>query len=286
MSTLHLSSFFSSHYNKKDDNTTCSRSISKRSTITLTSKLEWQTANDKLQRSSTLSRVKRFGSMLMRSNKRNVKKIPSSIDTSLTNIPSSASVSSTTEDSEEEQVVTPTEAKTMFGSTKDEFMIKIAPPLTTTTFVVDDEKDFEMVSTVTPKEQANHQLPATVIDVTKSTLTSEDSERDDTIYKQELSTSIIVKPDLSKLKDIIHSQPLDNHITQPDALSTITDSSSSPIIPSTISFVRSQLRLALQEVDTEIEQEFEWSHNQMILAINAKPRYVFNQFIFFFFFLH
>ncbi|KAF1798590.1 hypothetical protein V8B55DRAFT_1524249 [Mucor lusitanicus] len=108
-----------------------------------------------MRRSSTLSKVKRFGSMLVRT-----KQQRPMIDTTSASVrpsPSSASlVSSATtsnEDSEEEEhVITPSSSTTQFSK---DVMITVVTPST-----VNYQMDLDMMS-VTPKGQSN-QLPAMV----------------------------------------------------------------------------------------------------------------------------
>ncbi|KAK4515570.1 glucose-6-phosphate isomerase [Mucor velutinosus] len=108
-----------------------------------------------IQRSSTLSKVKRFGSMLVRT-----KQQRPMIDTTSPSVrpsPSSASLMSSAtannEDSEEEEhVMTPSSSTTQFSK---DVMITVV-----TTNTVNYQMDLDMMS-VTPKDQSN-QLPIMV----------------------------------------------------------------------------------------------------------------------------
>ncbi|KAL7318652.1 hypothetical protein PS15m_001870 [Mucor circinelloides] len=107
--------------------------------------------------SSTLSKVKRFGSMLVRS-----KQQRPMLDTPFSVKPSPSSISlmsstTTNEDSEEEEhVTTPSSSTTHFN--KDVMITVVAPSTATNT--VNYQIDLDMMS-VTPKDQSN-QLPTMV----------------------------------------------------------------------------------------------------------------------------
>ncbi|KAL9538743.1 hypothetical protein MBANPS3_010705 [Mucor bainieri] len=110
-----------------------------------------------MRRSSTLSKVKRFGSMLVRT-KQQRPMIDTTATASIRPSPSSASlVSSATtsnEDSEEEEhVMTPSSSTTQFSK---DVMITVVTPTSTVNY----QMDLDIMS-VTPKDQSN-QLPTMV----------------------------------------------------------------------------------------------------------------------------
>lgn len=128
-----------------------------RSSTTKSSAIHSDNASSIGRSSSTLSKVKRFGSMLVRS-----KQQRPMLDTSFSVKPSPSSTSlmsstTTNEDSEEEEhVTTPSSSTTQFS--KDVMITVVAPSTTTNT--INYQMDLDMMP-VTPKDQSN-QLPTMV----------------------------------------------------------------------------------------------------------------------------
>ncbi|KAI8371170.1 hypothetical protein EDC96DRAFT_501704 [Choanephora cucurbitarum] len=151
----------------------------------------------KLKRSSTLSRVKSFGSKLIRSNSQ-YRLSHQPTKTPPPPLPSS-SVSLKSDDSEEDQVVTPT---------------------TGSFSLHDDDKQ----SMVTPDPYVNQ------------------------------STPVLPELHLSKTNNTIFLAEEETPLT-------------------TVSLVRYHIADAFREVDQEIEQEFDLSHQDMLNSIYASPRY-------------
>ncbi|GAN04127.1 hypothetical protein MAM1_0055d03587 [Mucor ambiguus] len=108
-----------------------------------------------VRRSSTLSKVKRFGSMLVRTKQQRpmISTTSPSVRPSLSSASLISSATASNEDSEEEEhIMTPSSSTTQFSK---DVMITVVTPST-----VNYQIDLDMMS-VTPKDQSN-QLPAMV----------------------------------------------------------------------------------------------------------------------------
>lgn len=230
MTSNHLTSFF----HPKSNSLTRSATIKSNSTDSQQFNAGKNESSKAIKRSSTLSKVKRFGSMLVRNKQRPM------IDTSLVTLSNSCtsltSLSFTTNDDseEEEHVITPNASTTQF---KDLSIADISPTVS--------QMDLDMMS-VTPKNQSN-QL-STMVETLEP---SSSSAVQQAILNQELRNSVSLKPELTKLEKVF-----------PKKQEPISD----------VLMIKDQLRMAFEQIDLEIEQEFEFSHNQMLESIKTTSR--------------
>lgn len=231
MTSNHLTSFF----HPKSNSLTRSATIKSNSTDSQQFNAGKSESSKAIKRSSTLSKVKRFGSMLVRNKQRPM------IDTSSVMLSNSCtsltSLSFTTNDDseEEEHVITPNASTTQF---KDLSITVISPTVS--------QMDLGMMS-VTPKNQTN-QLSTTAETLEPS---SSSSALQQAILNQELRNSVSLKPELTKLEKVF-----------PKKQEPISD----------VLMIKDQLRMAFEQIDLEIEQEFEFSHNQMLESIKTTSR--------------
>lgn len=230
MTSNHLTSFF----HPKSNYLTRSATIKSNSTDSQQFNADKSESSKAIKRASTLSKVKRFGSMLVRNKQRPM------IDTSSVTLSNSCSsltsLSFTTNDDseEEEHVITPNASTTQF---KDLSITVISPTVS--------QMDLGMMS-VTPKNQSN-QLSAMV----ETLEPSSSSAVQQAILNQELRNNVSLKPELTKLEKFF-----------PKKQEPISD----------VLMIKDQLRMAFEQIDLEIEQEFEFSHNQMLESIKTTSR--------------
>jgi hypothetical protein len=281
MSSIHLPSIFRHNSNSKKETSTSTPPpslLSKRSTISSSSRSQYEETdgNKSPQRSNTLSKVKRFGSLLSR-NKNNhstntaTKRtrvdaiFPSNIDTSQHGLSTSSSTqsiinhASSSSDEDDEHLLTPnaltTSPTNMYFNDKEELLTSVVPPAVHDTIFVTLKEN---------QQQTNH----------VSAADNEYVEQEEKDEQKRLSTHLLdnSKPDLS--------QQLDNHInstsveveTQPkEEEQKEEEKEVDPSTLSGVSLVRYHLNMALQEADIEIENELKSCRDQMIKSIRSVP---------------
>ncbi|GAA5812049.1 hypothetical protein MFLAVUS_005498 [Mucor flavus] len=237
MASNYLPSIFHNRSNKKDTTSL----LSKRATVSSAKQLE---ELPPLQRSNTtLSKVKRFGSLLVRNKKSENTRtradniFPPSIDTtpcsnyslSTTSTHNVSSSSASSSDDDEEHVVTPTTTSSL------------------------PSHMFELPSLNRPavNEQQYHNID--IIPVTPEIETNQDLSEKDVIL--ETSTSIVL---MEEPETIIPTVT----IVDPETLSGV-------------SLVRYHLYLAAKEVDEAIEDDLDFHRQQMLQNIRATPIFLF-----------
>lgn len=231
MSSIHLPSFFHNRSSKKETSTISS----KRSTLSF--KTQQEDDYPSLHRSSTtISKVKRFGSLLVRNKKsddgRSIKRadtiFPPSIDTTLSNSNYSLSAISTNTNisSDEDDLITPTTTNTMSNHG-----------------LYQDEEDTAMLDMVLPNVKQPEPIKI-------------DSVESKPVTPQEETNQISTEEDtISAFEEPIVGKQID-----PTALSSL---------------VQFYLSTAIDEADVEIESELQICHDHMIHSIRAMPAYSF-----------
>lgn len=234
MASNYLPSIFHNRSNKKDTTSL----LSKRATIPSTKQLE---ELPPLQRSNTtLSKVKRFGSLLVRNKKSENTRtradsiFPPSIDTTpcsnyRLSTTSTHNVSSASSDDDEEHVVTPTTTSSL------------------------PSHMFELPSLHRPavNEQQYHNID--IIPVTPEIETNQDLAEKDVILGTYTSSVLVEEPET-----IIPTVT----IVDPETLSGVL-------------LVRYHLHLAAKEVDEAIENDLDFHRQQMLQNIRATPNFLF-----------
>lgn len=232
MSSIHLPSFFHNRSSSKRETSTLS---SKRSTLSF--KTQQEDDHPSQRSSTTISKVKRFGSLLVRNKKtddgRSIKRadtiFPPSIDTTLSNSNYSLSAMSTNTNisSDEDDLITPT----------------------TTTNIISDhnlyqDEDTEILNLVMPNVKQPEPIEIESIE-NKSVAPEEETNQMST---DEDTVSAFEEP-------IVGGNQID-----PMALSSL---------------VRFYLSTAIDEADVEIESELQLCHDHMLHSIRAMPTYSF-----------
>lgn len=197
-----------------------------------------------------MSKVKRFGSMLIRNKKTSESRqrvdtvFPNPIDTSLASSYSLSTASTTTHSSDEDDLVTPTTpnkppVKEMTFESEESFVVCMVTP------TVSDE-------TVTPEVITNQVQEVHVVD--------DDNNEEEASHQEEVmeTTSVI----LDASDEIIMTES--SHIVEQD-----------PSMLSGVSLVRYHLNMALEEADEEIEQELETCRLQMLHSLHTVPLYAY-----------
>ncbi|KAG2207424.1 hypothetical protein INT47_006899 [Mucor saturninus] len=232
MSSIHLPSFFHNRSSSKKETSTIS---SKRSTLSF--KTQQEDDYPSLHRSSTtISKVKRFGSLLVRNKKsddgRSIKRadtiFPPSIDTTLSNSNYSLSAISTNTNisSDEDDLITPTTTNTMSNHG-----------------LYQDEEDTAMLDMVLPNVKQPEPIKI-------------DSVESKPVTPQEETNQISTEEDtISAFEEPIVGKQID-----PTALSSL---------------VQFYLSTAIDEADVEIESELQICHDHMLHSIRAMPAYSF-----------
>ncbi|KAI8078432.1 hypothetical protein BDF21DRAFT_420503 [Thamnidium elegans] len=224
------SNYLPSIFHKKDTTSL----LSKRATISSTKQLE--ELPPPLQRSNTtLSKVKRFGSLLVRNKKTRTRAdsiFPPSIDTTpcsnySLSITSTRNISSSDDEDDDEDVVTPTTTCSL-----PSHMFELTPSIHQQQTAVNHQQDHIDIMPVTPEIETNQDLAEK--DVIPETNAS-------SVLMEELETTTVVDPE------------------------TLSD----------VSLVRYHLNLALKEVDEVIEDELDFHRQQTLQNIRATPTFLF-----------
>ncbi|KAI9362673.1 hypothetical protein BD770DRAFT_381539 [Pilaira anomala] len=233
MSTNYLPSIF--HGGK-------SKTLSKRSTITSTKPLEEMQPSH--PRSTTISKVKRFGSLLVRSNTKNDRRrradtiFPPQIDTN------SSAWSST-----QESLVSSTDTNISTDDDEEEVM---TPTSSMVSHMFEEDRSQTAITNINSSYHSNSSLHH--------------------------SNSMVVTPSPTPPETIETNQSVDDkamtfddkEITkeeQPDPEPKIID----PDTLSSVSLVRYHLEMAMAEIDQEIDDELEAQREHMLKNIQARP---------------
>lgn len=297
MSSFHLPSIFHHNSNKKESATPPRSLLSKRSTISSSSRSQYEESvisNNNVkptpQRSNTLSKVKRFGSLLTRNKRSNTDPsfrrtrvdtiFPPNIDTSLANSApinlsassSRSNINTASSDEDEETLLTPNTLITSsthfttktsspnnaYFDHKSEIMTTMVSPS------IPIRQNIDGVMSVTPQEKEQQQLdhmpfvdePEQLEDVTGTqdlSLSSKDSPTRSNTYSEQQYDNTLVKEE---------QQEVEKEEVDPSTLSGVA-------------LVRYHLRMALKEVDVEIEDELKTCREEMIKTINTVPTMTF-----------
>ncbi|KAI8979781.1 hypothetical protein BDF20DRAFT_835750 [Mycotypha africana] len=285
MATARLRSFL--HTKRQED--TPSQFPIKRSTISFPSRQAFKENNnidcqaniDSVKRSTTLSRVKRFGSLLTRNSSGRYKISTSfreedtltpfslDFDASILTKPSSNITSRSSshivtnsinsDDSEEENLITPTQSTTSFFSSGSEKILvnnedgNEGDTFTTEKIIQKQTKSFfTPIVTLTKAEQqqvfCGISSATTKIEIDQSLKSS----IKETYFAAEVETEVVRMP-----------------TTVPQSVSDHN------IAMSEVSLVRTELQLAFEMIDKKLEEELDSRHSQMSRNIYAKPIYTF-----------
>lgn len=231
MSTNYLPSIF--HGGK-------SKTLSKRSTITSTKPLEEMQPSQ--PRSTTISKVKRFGSLLVRSNTKNERRrradtiFPPQIDTN-----------TSTWSSTQESLVSSTDTNISTDDDEEEVM---TPTSSMASHMFEEDRSRSAITTVNSLHHSNSSLHHSNSRVVTPSLP-------ETI---ETNQSVDDKAMTFDDKEITKEE-------QPDPEPKVID----PDTLSSVSLVRYHLEMAMDEIDQEIDDELEAQREHMLKNIQARP---------------